>query len=160
MGGFTLRRLSNRIARTKAHAIGVRKLVKLDGNVSDTELNRMLWELARNRVNKSYNSSTVEMTRGILHSYTSHSSISMRARYLKNILNSSMVILRSEIGSNAPTQSFFTRALLIHRLKQLEEETIQCSNTSPLQFPGEDPAASKYFCSSLVAEVIDMFPPV
>jgi hypothetical protein len=39
MGGFTLRRLSNRIARTKAHAIGVRKLVKLDENVSDTELN-------------------------------------------------------------------------------------------------------------------------
>lgn len=159
MGGVTLRRLSERIARSKAYAIGVRKLVKLDGAIVDTELKRKMWTLAVNRVNKSYNTSSMEMLTGLLHSYTSHSYLSARARYYENILSSSVTVLRSELGSSTPAfqrQSFFTRALLTHRLKQLQD--LQSMSSIPAQHSNEadaHPAASKYFCSPLVAEVLD-----
>ena len=165
MGGVTLRRLSDRIARSKAYAIGVRKLVKLDGNIVDTELNRKLWKLAINRVDKSYNTSSIDMLTGLLQSYTSHSNLSTRNRYHENILSLSMSVLRTELGTSTPAlprQSFLARALLTLRLKQLQEETSRLqstvgTSTIPAQHSEEadaHPAASKYFCSPLVAEVM------
>jgi hypothetical protein len=148
INGVTCRPLSERLARTKAKAIALRKVFLFmphENEVTRTAAWRnKLWHIAKDMTALPYNNSSSTMTRAMLASYTSHSSLK-----------------RSAIASE-PTRLMTSYDRAIHRLLTAVDQRYPWMRQHELSRVYQDPEPHKsasissdaYFCSHMVAEVL------
>lgn len=161
MGGVTLRPLSERIMRTKAQVIAVRKLIKLDSEAEYAKLKETLWHSASERVHKMYNTSSMDLLKSTLASYGAHTMKSASLRKRINHLNRLIIDIRNESCDyfNFPSNSLM-RILLLRREQELSSSlegaiaALQAKHDLDLAVAVNEKTLPKYFCSQLVAEIL------
>jgi len=147
IGGVTMYPLQERISKSKAKQIAFRKLKEKGNDNINIDTRMQLWRIAKNAVGSKYNSSTIDMTIALLTSYTSHG-INSKLNRLKEI-DDIIELLESGKYINPYLEK------LVHlRKEQLQNERISIPKVLTNNQQQTNKQMSKYFCSSLVSEVL------
>lgn len=156
--GVTLYPLDDRLRRTKASQIAVRKLV---GHRS-AQFKEELWNLAKDRNGKVYNRNFIQMSSAFFSSYW-NTDAAASPKLTK--LTRNLTMIRNEINSNHHPEQSIAHQLLVMREKQLTDhlkalnknkkkvETNVASAGAVVQQSSTE-ALDSYYCSQLVAEVL------
>ena len=146
MGGVTLYPLLDRLSKSKAKVIAIRKLKERNYDIINLELKNKLWEIALSSIGMKYDPSIITMSKALLASYYSHGRNS-RINRLKDI-DDMVELLRSHQYSNPYLQN-----LVNLRIEQLQKDKLSIPN-QPTDDNKKTDKKTKYFCSSLVAETL------
>lgn len=146
MGGVTLHRLNERLNKTKAKSIAIRQLTQNNNINISTETKTKLWDSGVALVGSKYDSSMITMTAALFTSYLYHGQNSIITRF-KEIENN-IALLQKFTYANPNLEN-----LVRLRIEQLEKELLKIPNTNKSDNNYQD-RYSKYFCSSLVSDVL------
>jgi hypothetical protein len=149
MGGVTLHPLLDRLKRSKCKAFAIRKLKERDNDIININTKAELWKIALSSIGIQYDSSIISMSLALLASYYSHGQNSMmnRSKEIDEIID----ILQNHNYSHPSLKS-----LVNLRIDQLQNEKLlipyQPSSTNS---SNKTMMRTKYFCSSLVADILN-----
>lgn len=183
MQGITMYPLVDRLKRTRAKQVAIRKLHRSE--TEDTTNNNFiqhLWDTVQKYANAQYNASLLDMSAAVMASYTQHRSsyaaLQQRLFTLHHEINYMTSYLdhvrQSSLESDAAASTLLERCLRL-RCQELEQEQKSAQNvfnmlafrrevhrpasSSSVPPSGTSPGASEftkhpsYFCSQLVAQV-------